>query len=93
MTHVNKSPQFLCSTDKRQLLEAAKANAMKILGVEKLELPESVKPILSDPEPEKRVRQGSQQTGSQVSVRGKVTCMGDEAVKTPQRRSCNLTSP
>ncbi|XP_045919203.1 arginine/serine-rich protein 1 isoform X2 [Micropterus dolomieu] len=34
--------------DKRELLKAAKANAMKILGVEKLELPESVKPLLSE---------------------------------------------
>lgn len=55
----------LCSLDKRELLQAAKANAMKNLGVEKLELPDSVKPILSDqseskwvpPEPEARVRQ------------------------------------
>nr|XP_004566630.3 arginine/serine-rich protein 1 [Maylandia zebra]XP_004566632.2 arginine/serine-rich protein 1 [Maylandia zebra] len=53
--------------DKRELLEAAKANAMKILGVEKLELPESVKPILSEPErePEKRVRHGSEKTAAQ----------------------------
>lgn len=67
----------LCRADKRELLEAAKANAMKILGVEKLELPESVKPILSEPEcePEKRVRHGSEKTAAQVSVGGNVTCM------------------
>ncbi|XP_047202134.1 arginine/serine-rich protein 1 isoform X2 [Girardinichthys multiradiatus] len=54
--------------DKRELLEVAKANAMRMLGVEKLDLPESVKPILSDkpeargssPEPFTRVRHGSQ---------------------------------
>ncbi|KAM6912160.1 arginine/serine-rich protein 1 [Xenentodon cancila] len=56
--------------DKRELLEAAKANAMKMLGVEKLELPESVKPILSDsrrlsPEPTARVRHGPQGEVSQ----------------------------
>uniref|UniRef100_A0A096M8Y7 Arginine/serine-rich protein 1 n=1 Tax=Poecilia formosa TaxID=48698 RepID=A0A096M8Y7_POEFO len=34
--------------DKRELLEVAKANAMRMLGVEKLDLPESVKPILSE---------------------------------------------
>uniref|UniRef100_A0A665TXM5 Arginine/serine-rich protein 1 n=1 Tax=Echeneis naucrates TaxID=173247 RepID=A0A665TXM5_ECHNA len=59
------SSGHLSLDDKRELLEAAKANAMKILGVEKLELPESVKPILSEesegskqssPEPETRVR-------------------------------------
>uniref|UniRef100_M3ZZN8 Arginine/serine-rich protein 1 n=1 Tax=Xiphophorus maculatus TaxID=8083 RepID=M3ZZN8_XIPMA len=32
----------------RELLEVAKANAMRMLGVEKLDLPESVKPILSE---------------------------------------------
>ncbi|KAM9354504.1 uncharacterized protein KZ484_012659 [Pholidichthys leucotaenia] len=55
----------LSLNDKRGLLEAAKANAMKILGVEKIDLPKSVKPILSEPEskslspePETRVRQG-----------------------------------
>uniref|UniRef100_A0A1A7YBT7 Arginine/serine-rich protein 1 n=1 Tax=Iconisemion striatum TaxID=60296 RepID=A0A1A7YBT7_9TELE len=38
--------------DKRALLEAAKANAMRMFGVEKLDLPESVKPILTDkPQP------------------------------------------
>ncbi|XP_006807548.1 arginine/serine-rich protein 1 [Neolamprologus brichardi] len=53
--------------DKRELLEAAKANAMKILGVEKMELPESVKPILSEPErePEKRVRHCPEKTAAQ----------------------------
>ncbi|XP_049595682.1 arginine/serine-rich protein 1 [Syngnathus scovelli] len=34
--------------DKRELLKAAKTNAMKLLGVEKLEIPDSVKPILTD---------------------------------------------
>ena len=34
-------------TDKRKLLEAAQANAMRILGTTNLELPESVRPILS----------------------------------------------
>uniref|UniRef100_A0A3Q1E8X9 Arginine/serine-rich protein 1 n=1 Tax=Acanthochromis polyacanthus TaxID=80966 RepID=A0A3Q1E8X9_9TELE len=62
--------------DKKALLEAAKSNAMKMLGVEKLDLPESVKPILSEesqeskrvsPEPETRVRQGPQKTSSQSS--------------------------
>nr|XP_015825861.2 arginine/serine-rich protein 1 isoform X1 [Nothobranchius furzeri] len=38
--------------DKRALLEAAQTNAMRLFGVEKLDLPESVKPILKDePEP------------------------------------------
>ncbi|TKS86371.1 Arginine/serine-rich protein 1 [Collichthys lucidus] len=61
--------------DKRVLLEVAKSNAMKILGVEKLELPESVKPILTEqsestrasPEPEMRVRQDPEKTPSQSS--------------------------
>ncbi|XP_010729609.3 arginine/serine-rich protein 1 [Larimichthys crocea] len=61
--------------DKRVLLEAAKSNAMKILGVEKLELPESVEPILTEqsestrasPEPEMRVRQDPEKTPSQSS--------------------------
>ncbi|KAM9341074.1 arginine/serine-rich protein 1 [Symphorus nematophorus] len=62
--------------DKRELLNAAKANAMKILGVDKLDLPESVKPILSEqsveskqmsPEPETRVRQDPEKTPSQSS--------------------------
>lgn len=65
------------SSDKRELLEAAKANAVKILGVETLELPESVKPILPEqseepervsPEPETRVRQDPDKTLSQVGV-------------------------
>ncbi|XP_024114273.1 arginine/serine-rich protein 1 [Oryzias melastigma] len=59
--------------EKRRLLEAAKANAMKILGVEKIELPESVKPILSEepeprplsPEPPFRRRHVSERTGPQ----------------------------
>ncbi|XP_014843265.1 PREDICTED: arginine/serine-rich protein 1 [Poecilia mexicana] len=56
--------------DKRELLEVAKANAMRMLGVEKLDLPESVKPILSEqpaarsssPEPVTGMRHGSQKT-------------------------------
>ncbi|XP_061699075.1 arginine/serine-rich protein 1 [Syngnathoides biaculeatus] len=51
--------------DKKELLKVARTNAMKLLGVDKLELPESVKPILSEqmekhkwtlPESEPRVR-------------------------------------
>lgn len=49
---------------------------MKILGAEKLELPESVKPILSEQpeskwestEPETRVRQDHEKTPSQVGA-------------------------
>ncbi|XP_072220779.1 arginine/serine-rich protein 1 [Leuresthes tenuis] len=63
----------LSMQDKRDLLEVAKANAMKILGVENLELPESVKPILSErsesrglsPEPLTRVRHGSEKSVTQ----------------------------
>ncbi|XP_053701824.1 arginine/serine-rich protein 1 isoform X1 [Synchiropus splendidus] len=60
--------------NKRDLLLAAKANAKKLLGVEKLPLPESVKPILpeqpdqSDEESsvfEKRVRRDSEKSLSQ----------------------------
>ena len=69
---------FLDCSDKKKLLETAKTNAMKNLGVEKLELPESVKPILSEqsesqqlsPEPVRRVRQDSERSASQVGVRG-----------------------
>ncbi|XP_039994117.1 arginine/serine-rich protein 1 isoform X2 [Xiphias gladius] len=69
-THRNRSRSIssgrsvsLSLDDKKELLKTAKANALKILGVEKLELPESVKPILSEqlveserssPEPEIR---------------------------------------
>lgn len=60
--------------DKRELLKAAQTNAITILEVEKLELPESVKPILSEQseskwaslEPERRVRQDPEKTLSQV---------------------------
>lgn len=41
--------------DKKELLQVAKANAMKILGVENLELPKSVKSILSEQSKSKRV--------------------------------------
>uniref|UniRef100_A0A3Q3W3I6 Arginine/serine-rich protein 1 n=1 Tax=Mola mola TaxID=94237 RepID=A0A3Q3W3I6_MOLML len=67
----------LSLSDKRELLQAAKANTMKVLGAEKLKLPESVKPILSEmpeaskwesPEPETRVGQDPDQTLSQVGV-------------------------
>uniref|UniRef100_A0A3B3TWW6 Arginine/serine-rich protein 1 n=1 Tax=Poecilia latipinna TaxID=48699 RepID=A0A3B3TWW6_9TELE len=59
-----------------ELLEVAKANAMRMLGVEKLDLPESVKPILSEqpaarsssPEPVTGMRHGSQKTHLEVSV-------------------------
>nr|XP_061798472.1 arginine/serine-rich protein 1-like [Nerophis lumbriciformis] len=60
--------------DKRELLKAAKTNAMKLLGVEKLELPKSVKPILSEqieepdwvlPESEPRVRPRPEKMSSQ----------------------------
>nr|XP_046269594.1 arginine/serine-rich protein 1 [Scatophagus argus] len=62
--------------DKRGLLKAAAVNAMKILGLEKVELPESLKPILSEqmestrvsPELETRVRQDPEKTPSQSSV-------------------------
>ncbi|XP_077399490.1 arginine/serine-rich protein 1 [Vanacampus margaritifer] len=61
----SRSSASLSLKDKKELLKAAKTNAMKLLGVEKLELPESVKPILSEqveeplwelPEFEPRVR-------------------------------------
>lgn len=75
--HVIKSfpKTCLCSPDKKELLSAAKANAMEILRVENLELPESVKPILSEQsveskwvslELETRVRQDPEKTSSQV---------------------------
>ncbi|CAJ1073938.1 arginine/serine-rich protein 1-like%2C partial [Xyrichtys novacula] len=62
--------------DKKELLEAAKVNAMKILGVENLELPESVQPTLSEqsgseqesPEPGTRVPQLHTESFSQVRV-------------------------
>ncbi|XP_059209715.1 arginine/serine-rich protein 1 isoform X2 [Centropristis striata] len=58
--------------NKSQLLKAAVANATTVLGVEKLELPESVKPILSEPSETKRVspetwvRQDPEKTPSQA---------------------------
>ncbi|KAM7403823.1 hypothetical protein PAMA_004316 [Pampus argenteus] len=54
--------------DKRALLTAAKANGVKILNVEKLELPKSVKPILSEQCEETMVRQDPEKTPSQVGV-------------------------
>jgi len=59
--------------DERELLKAAAANAVKILGLEKLELPESMKPILSEqcgesPVSETWVRQDPEKTPSQVGV-------------------------
>lgn len=74
---IKSSFKLIYSSDKRELLETAKANALKILGVEKLDLPKSVKPILSEqseepkrvsPEPETRVRQDPEKTLSQVGV-------------------------
>ncbi|XP_037602501.1 arginine/serine-rich protein 1 isoform X2 [Sebastes umbrosus] len=60
--------------DKRELLKAAEANATRILGVEKLELPEGVKPILSEQSveseqvsPDTWVRQDPEETLSQSS--------------------------
>uniref|UniRef100_A0A3Q3FHZ3 Arginine/serine-rich protein 1 n=1 Tax=Labrus bergylta TaxID=56723 RepID=A0A3Q3FHZ3_9LABR len=51
-THRSKSrsserSDSLSVDDKRELLKAAYANSVKILGVDNLDLPESVKPILS----------------------------------------------
>ncbi|XP_020500714.2 arginine/serine-rich protein 1 isoform X2 [Labrus bergylta] len=59
--------------DKRELLKAAYANSVKILGVDNLDLPESVKPILSkhleskpvSPEPGTRVTQNPLKTLAQ----------------------------
>ncbi|XP_037551192.1 arginine/serine-rich protein 1 [Nematolebias whitei] len=56
--------------DKKKLLEVAKTNAMQMFGVASLDLPESVKPILSEdpeskrssPEPMTRLRQDSPKT-------------------------------
>ncbi|XP_068195475.1 arginine/serine-rich protein 1 [Antennarius striatus] len=58
---------------KRELLKTARANAMTMLGMEKVELPDSVKAILPEPlesnweylEPETRVRQSPERTLSQ----------------------------
>lgn len=63
-----------CLTEKRKLLEAAQANAMRTLGRNNLELPESVKPILCPMPPSKwevpetRVRHDSDKTQSQVGI-------------------------
>lgn len=63
--------------EKRQLLEAARQSAMKNLGVQKLELPESVKPILMQQPvvskhgftgPETRVRQDSENKSKSTEV-------------------------
>ncbi|KAM3594894.1 uncharacterized protein V6R79_015446 [Siganus canaliculatus] len=68
------SSASLSVDDKRELLKAAQTNAMKTLGTEKLELPESVKPVLPEPfvesrspspEPVLRVRQDPDKTMSQ----------------------------
>ncbi|XP_028251076.1 arginine/serine-rich protein 1 isoform X2 [Parambassis ranga] len=67
--------------DKRELLNTAKDNAMKILGVQNLELPESVKPILlaslesqqSSPEPEARVRHDPEKTASESREKAEST--------------------
>ncbi|KAM9842842.1 arginine/serine-rich protein 1 [Aulostomus maculatus] len=73
----SRSSSGSCSlslNDKKELLQAAKANAMKILGVEKLEIPESVKPVLPEkqsegvsPLPETRVRQDPRKSPSESS--------------------------
>ncbi|XP_077476850.1 arginine/serine-rich protein 1 isoform X1 [Stigmatopora argus] len=47
-SRLSGSAANLSLEDKRELLKAAKTNAMKLLGVGKLELPESVKPILTE---------------------------------------------
>ncbi|KAF3701424.1 Arginine/serine-rich protein 1 [Channa argus] len=66
--------RLVIGAEKRELLKAAKANAMKILGVEKLELPESVKSILSEQSESKwesaepRVRKGAEKTRTQREV-------------------------
>lgn len=65
-------------TEKRKLLEAAQTNAMKILGTNTLELPESVKPILPQSKweiPETRVRHDSERTQSQVGIRVGFFCV------------------
>ncbi|XP_074547338.1 arginine/serine-rich protein 1 [Halichoeres trimaculatus] len=62
--------------DKKELLKIAKDNAMKILGVERLDLPKSVEPILSEPseskwsspEPWLSVKQPPTKTCPQSSV-------------------------
>ncbi|XP_034530757.1 arginine/serine-rich protein 1 [Notolabrus celidotus] len=60
----SESSVSLSLHDKKELLNAAKANAMKFLGVEKLDLPDSVKPILSVP-PETTVTHHYTKTFSQ----------------------------
>ncbi|CAL9686293.1 unnamed protein product [Knipowitschia caucasica] len=62
----------LSSEAKQQLLEVARQNAMKILGVQRLELPESVKPTLmsqfhDSTGAERRVRRDSENSTSQIS--------------------------
>ncbi|XP_077394220.1 arginine/serine-rich protein 1 [Festucalex cinctus] len=77
--------------DKKELLEAAKTNAMKLLGVGKLELPESVKPILSEqveeplwelPEFEPRVRPHPEKTLSQSTEAEAIITSPKMAAKT-----------
>ncbi|XP_077587091.1 arginine/serine-rich protein 1 [Stigmatopora nigra] len=56
-SRLSGSAAGLSLEDKRELLKAAKTNAMKLLGVGKLEIPASVKPILTEQieEPEWRL--------------------------------------
>uniref|UniRef100_A0A3B4UHQ1 Arginine/serine-rich protein 1 n=1 Tax=Seriola dumerili TaxID=41447 RepID=A0A3B4UHQ1_SERDU len=92
------------SLDGEEPLEAAKANALNILGVEKLELPESVKPIPSEkstesrwvsPEPETRVRQDLEKTLLQVgnSVAKPTTVAPSCAKVTPRVDSYESRKP
>lgn len=69
---------FNTSSDKREIIKTAETNAMKILGVEKLEVPEIVKPTLLEqfaqselwsPVPETRLREDLEKTLLQVGVR------------------------
>ncbi|XP_075883674.1 arginine/serine-rich protein 1 isoform X2 [Nelusetta ayraudi] len=68
------SPASPSLEDKKELLQADKADAMEMLGSETLNLPESVKPLSPEQprstwelveEPETRVRQGPKETPSQ----------------------------
>ncbi|XP_013866558.1 arginine/serine-rich protein 1 [Austrofundulus limnaeus] len=55
--------------DKKKLLEVAQANAMRMLGVARLELPESVKPILSEEQEPKRSSPEPMTRWKQVSTK------------------------
>lgn len=71
---ISANPAF---SDKKELLQAAKANTMKMLGSETLTLPQSVMPLSPEQprptwelleEPETRVRQDPKKTPSQVGT-------------------------